>query len=58
MKHKFIKTSDSAVADELRKNGFTELAKEGVLFVFLNNGKEKFSESENKKMIYTDNIVI
>ena len=55
---KFAKTSDGAVADELRKAGFTELPKEGSLFVFLNDGHANFSDDDKKKVIYTNKMNI
>lgn len=50
----FIKTSDEHVAEELRRNNFTELKKDGSLFVFINNGKMNFSNKEKKEIIYSD----
>ena len=50
----FVKTSDEHVADELRKNGFTELKRDGKLFVFVNNGKLNFSDKDKKEIIYSD----
>lgn len=54
MKH-FIKTKDEAVAEEIRKEGYTELSKEGDVFVFINEAK-KNQTFDKKKVIYTDNI--
>lgn len=51
----FVKTSDSNTAENLRKAGFTELGKEGNMFVFVNNGKKlTFTEDDKKKMIMTN----
>ena len=56
--NKFVNTSDSAVADELRKAGFTELPKEGNMFVFLNDGHANFSDDDKKKVVYTNKMNI
>lgn len=50
----FIKTEQEHVAEELRRNGFTELKKDGKLFVFVNNGKMNFSDKDKKEIIYSD----
>lgn len=53
----FIKTSDASVAEQLRKDGFHELPKEGQLFVFIN----KFGPSAdfaNKDVVFTNNISV
>lgn len=55
-KMNFIKTQDSSVAEELRKNGFQELAKEGQLFCFINNGKINFASIDKDKVTYTNKI--
>lgn len=52
----FLMTKDLTTADTLRKNGFTELNKDGKYFVFVNNGKIDFSE--NKNIVYTNKINI
>lgn len=52
----FIRTEDPIVASELRANSFTELPKEGNMFVFLNNGKEVFSAEEKKKMVFSNKL--
>ena len=53
-KMNFIKTQDSSIAEELRKNGFKELAKEGQLFCFINNGKMNFAKTDLDKISYTN----
>jgi len=52
MKH-FIQTSDEKVAEELRKNGYTELSRQGKFFVFINEATKNKTFDE-KKIIYTD----
>ena len=54
MKHNFIRTTQEHVAEELRRNGFTELKKDGNFFVFVNDGKMKFSDKDKKEIIYSD----
>ena len=54
MKTNFIKTSDLDTANKLKLNGFTEVSKEGEFYVFLNDGKQNFSEDDSKKMMYTN----
>ena len=54
MKSNFIRTSDATVAEELKKNGFTEMSKEGNVYVFINDGKANFSEDTKKKIAYSD----
>ena len=56
MKH-FIKTQDEQVAEQLRKEGYTELSKENNSFVFINDSK-KAQTFDKKKIIYTDNICV
>lgn len=54
MNNNFVKTSDSDTAAKLKASGFTEVSKEGEFYVFLNDGKQNFSEDENKNVIYTN----
>lgn len=54
MKSNFIRTTQEHVAEELRRNGFTELKKDGNFFVFVNNGKMNFSDKDKKEIIYSD----
>ena len=54
MKSNFIRTTQEHVAEELRRNGFTELKKDGSFFVFVNDGKMNFSDKDKKEMIYSD----
>ena len=54
MKLNFIKTSDPSMAKKLRENNFTAVSQEGKIFVFLNDGKEIFSEEEKKKITYSN----
>lgn len=49
----FVKTSDSASAEELRKNGFPELQKQGQFFVFMNTGKPLLT-FDTSKIRYSD----
>lgn len=58
MKQQFIRTSDCQVAEELRKNGFAELAKQGSFYVFINNGKINFSDEEKKKVVYSNLMTV
>lgn len=54
MKQNFIKTSDADTAERLRSLHFTELPPQGNFFVFLNDKSVQFSESENKKLVFTN----
>ena len=56
MKQNFIKTNDVALAAKLRKSGYTAVGQENQTFVFLNNGKLTFSESDKNKIVYTNII--
>lgn len=58
MKLNFIKTSDPSMAKKLRENNFTAVSQEGKIFVFLNDGKEIFSEEEKKKIAYSNILCI
>ena len=53
----FIKTSDGNVAEELRKQGYVELSKQGDFFVFINDSKKEKTFDEHK-IIYTDKICL
>lgn len=51
----FIKTSDEGVANILRKEGFIELNKEGILYVFVNDKDiTKFSEIPLNKCMFSN----
>lgn len=50
----FLKTSDESTAKLLRDSGLQELPKEGLFFVFINNGKMNFSD--NKNVIFTNKL--
>lgn len=52
----FIKTSDEAMANYLRRSNFQELEPQGKFYVFLNNGKMNFTEDFKKKVIITNNL--
>lgn len=54
MKQNFIKTSDTETAQKLRASNLTELPKQGNFFVFLNDKPFQFTESENKKLVFTN----
>ena len=58
MKYNFIKTSDKDIASNLRTHGFTAIAQEGDIYVFLNDGKYQFSADEQKKIVKTDILSI
>lgn len=53
----FVKTSDTEVANELRKNNYTELSKQGEFFVFINEPSKQKTFDE-KKVIYTNNLCV
>lgn len=50
----FIITQDSNTALMLRNYGLQELNKSENFFVFINNGKQNFSD--NKNIIYTNKL--
>lgn len=52
----FIRTSFEETAEMLRNLGFTELAKDGKFFVFLNDKKAVFNEIDKKKMVLTNKM--
>jgi hypothetical protein len=54
----FIKTNDEELAKNLRLSGYKELKKQGKFFVFLNNGKLKFTEEQEQKMIRTNKMEV
>ena len=56
MKQLFIRTKDEHTKDTLLKNGFTFLNKEGVYYIFVNDGKVVFSDDVQKEVFYTDKL--
>lgn len=54
----FIKTTDKETADKLERLGFEKLAKEGDMYVFLNNSQAVFSKEDEKKMSFTNILAI
>lgn len=54
MNYNFIKTEQEHLAQLLRQSGFTELKRDGKLFVFVNDGKMNFSDKDKKEIIYSD----
>lgn len=51
----FIKTSDEGVAKILREEGFPELNKEGIYYVFVNNKDiTKFSNVPLNKCMFSN----
>ena len=57
-KKNFIKTSDKEVWLLLKKEGYTELPKQGDKWVFLNDKEFNFSNHDNKNIEYTDQMFI
>ena len=58
MKDYFVKTSDEATAEYLRKAGFEELPKEGNHWVFLNEIEKVDFNQENLKVNFSDMLCI
>lgn len=54
----FIKTSDSYVASVLRLSKYTCIEEKDGMWTFINDGNMKFSEEDNKKMIYTNILCV
>ena len=54
----FIKTSDEELAKNLRLCDYKELKKQGKFFVFVNNGKMTFSETDKKKVVFTNKMEV
>lgn len=52
----FVKTSDEATAEKLRKEGFQELAKEGNSYVFVN--KTTTVSFDQTKVNYTNRLFV
>ena len=57
-KKNFIKTSDKEVWLLLKKEGYTELPKQGDKWVFLNDKEFNFSNHGNKNIEYTNQMFI
>lgn len=57
-KKNFIKTSDKEIWLLLKKEGFTELSKEGNKWVFLNDKEFNFSSHDKNNMEYTNQMFI
>lgn len=52
----FIRTQDEKTKDQLIKNGFTFINKEGQFYIFVNDGRMNFSEEVQKDLFYTDKL--
>ena len=57
-KKNFIKTSDKEIWLLLKKEGYTELPKEGDKWVFLNDKEFNFSSHDKNNIEYTDQMFI
>ena len=57
-KKNFIKTSDKEIWLLLKKEGYTELPKEGNKWVFLNDKDFKFSNHDHNNMEFTNQMYI
>ena len=59
-KQHFIRTTDEDTAKSLREAGFTELKKEGSVFVFLNDWSKNFSKNniDEKKVNMSNRVCI
>ena len=57
-KKNFIKTSDKEIWLLLKKEGYTELPKEGNKWVFLNDKEFNFSNHDKNNMEYTNQMFI
>ena len=57
-KKNFIKTSDKETWLLLKKEGYTELQKEGDKWVFLNDKDFNFSSYDRKNIEYTNQMII
>ena len=57
-KKNFIKTSDKEIWLLLKKEGYTELSKEGDKLVFLNDRDFKFSSYDLNNMEFTNQMHI
>lgn len=57
-KKNFIKTSDKEIWLLLKKEGYTQLPKEGDKWVFLNDKSFDFSSHDQKDMEFTDKMII
>ena len=57
-KKNFIKTSDKETWLLLKREGYTELPKEGDKWVFLNDKDFNFSSHDKKNIEYTNQMII
>lgn len=57
-KKNFIKTSDEGIYLILKKEGYTELPKEGDKWVFLNDKEFNFSNHDKDNIEYTNQMFI
>lgn len=58
MNNNFLKTTDVATAEKLRKNGFNEIdTSENGVFVFLNCNELNFSSDIDKSKIHYSNML-
>ena len=56
----FVRTEDEKIADELRRNGFQELKKDGSFFVFINEKTDRAVTgfAESGKVVFTNQLNI
>ena len=54
MRQLFIRTQDEDTYQLLLDNGYTFLNKEGNFFIFINDGKDNFSEKVHKDIYYNN----
>ena len=57
-KKNFIKTSDKETWLLLKREGYTELPKEGNKWVFINDKDFNFSSHDKKNIEYTNQMII
>ena len=57
MKQNFIKTSDSSIANELKKIGFTKVDESNGIYTFLNSDKLQFSKNINITKLQYSNML-
>lgn len=55
---KFVKTTDKAIADKMKKSGYVLVNEVNNIFTFVNSGTLTFSDDEKKKVIYSNILCV
>lgn len=54
MREKFLKTTDTATSENLKKLGFQVVSESNGMYIFLNTDKLRFSSIDKSKIQYSN----